>query len=410
MKIKRFEGKNVSEAMRSVKKEFGKDAVIVSTENIKGKVYITAARDYDLKDEPVRERRVQPKGRSFQERAYGAGVAEVAVQPEPKMEPLGNLHTSIELDSLRDELRKEREKSNKREDFFLRELSMLRESLAKLLSETVSRDSSLPVTYTPYIKAGIECGVDEDLIVSVLERHGIDDEELFLGEEKALSFLLSAFSDVLSTSDIYTKIDREGGVFAYVGPTGVGKTTTLVKTAASLVMKEERTDLCLVSLDFMRADGSAQLKRFSNILGLPFFTFGDGDSYLAKIDELRKNYKTVLVDTAGVSPLNRSSLEFLEKVAGNQYTSSILHIPVATEYEQARSVFDIFRERLGDVVLAYTKEDEAVRNGLIASLSVLRKADVAFVTNGQRIPEDILCMGDSRTLAELVFKRKYENL
>ena len=94
----------------------------------------------------------------------------------------------------------------------------------------------------------------------------------------------------------------------------------------------------------------------------------------------------------------------------NQYTQAVLHIPVATEFDQAVSILDSFKKYLGDMFVVYTKEDEALRNGLIASLAVARKVVSGFVTNGQQIPEDLVRLKTNETLVNILFNRKYDNV
>ncbi len=413
MKIKRFEGKSFTEVMQIVKKEFGKDAVIVSTENLNGKVFVTAAKDYDIDTKKPDAEEFRPKPRTYQERAYSDTVFPSVEAPARESREAFSRETSgtyTEIDSLKKEIKRQREKHSKQEEFFLKELGMLRESLSALLQQTVGKDSSIPLQYTPYIKAGIEAGIEEDIIISMLNTTGISKNEVFAEERSARDYLVRSFATMTEAVDLIDNIDKTGGTYLFAGPTGVGKTTSLVKIAANLILQKERNDIALISLDFMRSDGSEQLKRYSKILGVPCWCFSSSEEYAANIQTIKKQFKIILVDTAGVSPLNRESLDFLAKIADSHYTFPVLHIPVATEYEQAFSIFDIFSKVLGEPVVAFTKEDEAMRNGLMASISIARKLRAGFVTNGQKIPEDIIRLKHPLALAELIFSRKYDNI
>jgi len=422
MKIKRFEGRTFPEVMKFVKKELGNDAVIISTESVDGKFYVTAAKDYELepKENFYRKKVSSPKyssgikSRSQGERAYADRLQEVIgnhqdpiVRKEGPV-PLHDLNNSIEMDTLKNEIKKQKEERRTQETYFLKELALLRESLSSLLRQTVAKDSDYPLHYTPYIKAGIETGIEEDVIVSILRDNSNRISEVFTEENEAIDILKILFSEKVKSYDLFSTIDKNGGVYSFVGPTGVGKTTTLVKIATNLIISRERDDVALISLDFMRADGSEQLKRYSNILGVPFYQFTSADEYLNSIENLRRKHPILLMDTAGVSPLSRSSLEFLENVCKNEYTLPILHIPVATEHEQAISIIDSYSKYIGEMMLVYTKEDEALRNGLLASLSVARNMTACFVTNGQHIPEDIIRLKTSSALVEILFKKKYD--
>lgn len=440
MRIKRFEGKTFAAAMMQVKKEMGKDAVIISTETLDGKTSITAAADYDTA--PRGSVKTMPEGmpvgmpaagskktgdmiraKSYNERVYAEvasseGAVAAAVRPvqntaykrAEELMPLSHLDNQLEIEGLKDEINRQRQTQGKQESLFLKELAMLRESLSMLLRETVGRDNSMPVAYTPYLKAGLEAGIERDILISLLSGSSSKETEIFVDEKDAKENLKKLISSQIKIVDLYKEMDERGGIFAFVGPTGVGKTTTLAKIAANLTLMREREDIAVISMDFLRADGCTMLKRYADILGVPFFRFTSPEAYFSDIVRIKERYKIVLLDTAGVSPLNRKSLEFLAKVCKNNYTHAILHIPVATEYEQAVSIIDIYNANLNGMNVIYTKEDEAFRNGLMASVSISKGIPACFVTNGQQIPEDIIKFSRSSELADLIFAGKGENI
>jgi len=410
MQIKKYAGRTFTEVMQKVKKEFGKDAVIISTENLGGKVYVTAAKDYDIEERSFKLKKniySKPKP-ALAGKAYAAASKisqHIAADTPSETVPLGELSNNIEIESLKSQIIKQKKETKKQESFFLNELTMLRESLSSLLSNTLSKDQDYPLSYTPFIKAGIELGIDSEIVKSLLTKINIEDG--FTEEQTAKQILKELLVSTMQTEDLFKKIDEDGGIFLFAGPTGVGKTTTVSKIATNLILKRDRDDIAVISLDFMRADAGGQLKRFSKILNIPFYHFSSEKEYISKIETLQKRYKIIMVDTAGVSPLCKSSLKFLEKVRKAQYTCPILHIPVSTEYEQALAIVDNYKKYLGDMKIVYTKEDEAMRNGLIGCVSVVRAMPVAFVTNGQNIPEDIVALKSSRELAEILFNKKY---
>ncbi len=411
MKIKKFEGKNFSTVMAKVKKEFGKDAVIISTENFDGKVCLTAASDYEIAEKPKQSSKTEQKSyknaikinNPYAKQAVLSGN----IQAPEEMISLNELDKKLELDSLKHELHEQRTMQIKHEEYFLNELAMLRESLSSLLKKTVSKDNSVSLAFTPFLKAGIECGINENLLSGVLDKIIINStQNILVNDKEARNILKKQFAKILKIKDIFNLIEEKRGNFLFAGPTGVGKTTTLVKIAATMILEKDRNDFAITSIDFMRADSSIQLQKYSELLGIPFYHYKSIAQYKKEISKLREKYPIILTDTAGISPLNKSSLQFLEKIAKNNYTLPLLHIPIATEYEQALTMFDTFQEVLPNMKVIFTKEDEAFRNGLIASLSIARHLEISSITNGQKIPEDIVKIKSTQTVSDCIFKKK----
>jgi flagellar biosynthesis protein FlhF len=408
MKIKKFEGKNFSTVMAKVKKEFGKNAVIISTENLNGKVCLTAASDYEIAESSKKNTTTEIKTAKRINNPYAKqAVFSGNMQAPQEMMSLNELDKKLELDSLKHELHEQKAMQIKHEEYFLKELGMLRESLSTLLRKTVSKENSISLAFTPFLKAGIECGINENLLTGILDKIISDStQEILLNDEEAKQVLKKQFINILKTQDIFKTIENKKGVFVFAGPTGVGKTTTLVKIAATMILEKDRNDFAITSIDFMRADSSIQLQKYSELLGIPFYHYKSITQYKKEIVKLKEKYPIILTDTAGISPLNKSSIQFLEKITKNDYTLPILHIPIATEYEQALTMFDTFKEVLQEMTVIFTKEDEAFRNGLIASLSIARNFTISSITNGQRIPEDIVKIKNAQTVSNYIFRKK----
>lgn len=425
MEVRKFEEKTLSQAMEQVKKEFGCDAVIIATEQIGGKTTITAAKGYDVPERlsnVKRERGVEKVGLSSgvktasainayksKEKKYDYSYLDNRETPEGVIS-LEELDSRVEMDSLQNDIKTMKKEQHKRDTSFLREISMLRESLSSLIRTSGTLGSNSPLTHVPYLKAGIRVGIEEEILEDILKSiaNENDAEKALKDETHITDTLKKHFIENIKSEDIIEIMNRDKAEYVFTGPTGVGKTTTIAKIAATLVLEKDRDDIALISLDFMRADGGSQLERFSKILGRPCYIFNNIEDYKKNIKKIREKYPIIMTDTCGVSPLNVTSLEFLEKVCKTDYTVPVLHIPVATEYDQALSIYDRFGEYTGDKkFVVFTKEDESLRNGLIASMSVSRNIRTGLVTNGQRIPEDIVRIDKGgEKLVECIFRQK----
>jgi flagellar biosynthesis protein FlhF len=177
-----------------------------------------------------------------------------------------------------------------------------------------------------------------------------------------------------------------GGIFALVGPTGVGKTTTLAKLASRCAMKFGAGRLAIITTDGYRVGAYDQLRAYAKILGVPLQAVQDPAALAAIVAGLRDRH-LVLVDTAGMSQRDaRLPAELAALDAAGARRLVLLHASAQPEH-------------LEDVVRAYaavdavgcivTKTDEAVKLGAVVDCVARHGLPIAYVANGQRVPEDL---------------------
>ncbi|MGE4244081.1 flagellar biosynthesis protein FlhF [Ramlibacter sp.] len=180
-------------------------------------------------------------------------------------------------------------------------------------------------------------------------------------------------------------IQQQGGVFALVGPTGVGKTTTTAKIAAKFALQHGAASVGLITVDTYRMAASDQLRAYGRILGIPVHTARDGAA-LGELLDLFVNKKLVLIDTVGLGQRDRRLPELFSTLPA----SRVRRLLVLNATAQG--------EMLDEVVRAYgggggtrcviTKLDEAVKCGAVVDVAVRHKLVVEGFANGQRVPED----------------------
>jgi len=182
-----------------------------------------------------------------------------------------------------------------------------------------------------------------------------------------------------------------GGVFAFIGPTGVGKTTTVAKIAARCVMRYGRKAVALLSTDTYRIGALEQLRVFGKILGLPVTALRDAEDLASRMQEIEK-YHVVLIDTAGMGQRDVKMMEQLRVLSeGYKEMKRLLVLSATTSLQTMQDVIQAHAQGRDNGIHAavITKIDEAM--SLAPSVDCLIRHGLAllFIGNGQQVPEDL---------------------
>ncbi len=181
---------------------------------------------------------------------------------------------------------------------------------------------------------------------------------------------------------------EEGGIFAVVGPTGAGKTTSIAKLAARFALENDPQMLGLITTDSFRIGAQEHLLRFGKILGVPVQVASTPEILRATLDQLADR-KLILIDTAGFSLNDETMIENLENMTRHSPTvQTLLALPANLQtaaLDQAIRTFD----RLGLDGAIATKVDEATSLGGLLSTVIASNLSVCYVADGQRVPEDL---------------------
>jgi flagellar biosynthesis protein FlhF len=179
-----------------------------------------------------------------------------------------------------------------------------------------------------------------------------------------------------------------GGITAVVGPTGAGKTTTIAKLAARWCMQHGAADLALVSTDGYRIGAREQLMTYARILGAPMHAANSGKELAAVLERL-KSKKLILIDTAGMGPRD---VRLTEQLTALKYGASrarvLLALPAQAEAQALDEIVCAF-VRVKPAACILTKVDEAASLGAAISTVLRHKLKIAYVCDGQRVPEDL---------------------
>jgi len=369
MKMKRYFAADARQALRELREEQGPDAVILSNRNVPGGVEIIAALDYEdalsnaslgnpgaMADSPV----AAVDERSIQRQA-APGDSQVMPNIAARESALGKIRN--ELKGLRN----------------IMEAPMMQFAWGEM-------DRVQPL-YANLLKQLMMLGLGASLSEQLAKRVAAEglDQKSWLKSLKLLSKMMPVVDDELMT---------HGGIAALVGPTGVGKTTTIAKIAARFALRHGRRNVSLVTMDSYRIGAHEQLRTYGRILGVPVQVATDCEE-LKTILNHSSEHKLTLIDTAGIS---QRDLRLSEQLATLNIGEDIKNYLVLSATGQMNLQDDVVRS-FGKINLhgcILTKLDEAASLGEVFSVLIQHKLPVAYLSNGQKVPDDLhLARGNS---------------
>ena len=203
------------------------------------------------------------------------------------------------------------------------------------------------------------------------------------GDEMA--WAANVLENNLQTGEHEPALEDQGGVFALIGSTGVGKTTTTAKLAAAFATQHGAGNLGLITLDAYRVAAHEQLRTYGRILGVPVHTAHDRAS-LEDLLDLLSAKKMVLIDTAGMAQRDTRTRELLEMLS-HRSVNRLLVVNAAQQGETIEDVLVSYRAASCKGVIL-SKIDEAVKLGPAVDALIRHRLKVLGVANGQRVPED----------------------
>jgi flagellar biosynthesis protein FlhF len=224
--------------------------------------------------------------------------------------------------------------------------------------------------------------------------------------EAGMNWIQSVLSRNLNVIDDESEILDKGGVFALVGPTGVGKTTTTAKLAARCVMRHGTGKLALITTDGYRIGGYEQLRIYGKILGVMVHSVKDETDLRIALEELRGKH-TVLIDTVGMSQRDKLVADQVAMLSGAD--SRIKRLLCLSATSTGETLGEVVRSYQGDGLAGciITKLDESATVGNVLDVVIRQKLNLYYVANGQRVPED-LHMASRQHLIDRAFKLKRE--
>lgn len=375
MKVKRYLANDINEAMIKIRHELGRDAVILHSRKIKKPGLLSWFSKPMLEvvaaiDEPSPVMQTPPVTIKDAP-AFSAVEAAVKEAPaaNPEMESLKEQMASIQT-ILSGLLTKEQERV-----------------VPVQPVKPVERMESEPSEGNIYLQLLKDADITEENAIKLLELAGRQISLTAENEKAAKNSLRITIKDQLGPPYTIGGEAAQQKVCFFVGPTGVGKTTTLAKLAARLSLIDNRS-VGLITADTFRIAAVEQLKTYSEILGIPLTVIYEPEEIRDAMHKYKdKDY--ILVDTAGRSHKNEEMQADLANLIGKTEDSEIfLVISLNTGYKEVVSILESYRF-LGDYKLLFTKLDEASSVGNILNVRLASGKPLSYFTIGQSVPDDI---------------------
>lgn len=403
MQIKRFEAFEMSEALRVVREELGPEAVILSTREIRKEEFgllsrpvieITAAIDPPPSSRPSQAAAV-PKFQKLLEEVNGAGELP-ATELSAVREELQALREAVE--SLRSGSGAGKASSfSGLHSTWLEMKGALRTLIEQQFrGELAQTHENLIALFNRLAVNGVDPQRAMGLIRTLREK--LTPEELWK-EDFVQYYLREMIQGMIQVSGPLQGASEEARAVALVGPTGVGKTTTVLKLAAERALQKQEP-VTLASLDTYRVGATEQLKSYARMIGVPVLLAASG-AELRQMIARRKPKGLVLIDTPGRSHLNSrqvAELKDLEKVGTPVETHLVLSSNVKeADLNEAIDRFSVLPINR----LLFTKVDETRTFGGLLSAVCGKEKPISYFATGQRVPDD-LEVATPKRVAELI--------
>lgn len=415
MTINKFQGKTEEEAIAKAKQEFGENAVIMNVKEVK------------------------PKGlfRAFKNSTYEVTAAmeekEQFVNPKRALQNTKKLHDSINLSAdekidipkpeakpdFRELIQKTMPNSSRMQEPEEKKIEQRLDDLSNRIEESLARtpkgekpEAENPVKEKPsseefhfvriLYSTLLKNEVNEKYVNQIL-----DEIEKFIRPGNSVDMILSnVYQKLILRFGQPKTIDLSGSkpkILFFVGPTGVGKTTTIAKIASKYKVEYDKK-VAFITADTYRIAATEQLQVYANILDAPMaivYSQAELNDSIAKFED----YDLVFVDTAGFSHKNEKQRNDMNTLLGGvseEYNKEVyLVLSATTKYMDLLDIVDSYRE-IADYKLIFTKLDETTTYGNLLNIKLYSGADLSYTTNGQNVPDDIEVFDTQKIVKKLL--------
>ena len=406
MIIKKFQAKTENDAVEAAKKELGSAVVIMNVRKVKRKgpfgfllpqlteVTVALEEESEQKVQSLRKNTDTQNGNAVkaEKTAESRHVAEGELQGQKNFErQLENSMIEEKLDSLHSlleqQLKKPEEETEEAPEEETKEDEMSR--FIKLVYNTML-DNEVDEKYA-------------NLIIDEMEKNNKPGTPF----DHALADVYQKMILKFGNSQELTESQKGPKVVFFIGPTGVGKTTTIAKIAAEYQL-DKKKKVALLTADTYRIAAAEQLRTYAGILEVPFRVIYSAEEISQAVRDFQ-DYDYIMVDTAGHAHQNEEQRESIKELIhaadGLTDTDVFLVLSATTKYNDLKKIVDAYRE-VTDYRLIFTKLDETEERGNMFNIRLYTGAEICYVTCGQNVPDDLESFNPQKTVKLLLGGRK----
>jgi flagellar biosynthesis protein FlhF len=374
---KTYRAKSIAVALATIREELGPDAVIVSTRQIqaggllglgRSGVEVRATRAPVVSKAPARPKPSQPNRQKLTSEIGQLRETITRMREEVRAARVETVQQRDNADAIAARLSTEVESAS----------SVLRGVLAEAF---LARRTGLPDAQVEVIQQLVTNGVEPGIAEATVRAAYQDSNEAPVVRRAVAEFLLA---QIKTSRPLEASVGRR--VVAFVGPTGVGKTTTIAKVAAACIIAGRQVGL--VSTDTYRIAAVEQLKCYADLMGL-HLAVANTPAEVRGAVEACKRCHVVLIDTAGRSHRAAAEIARLGAMLSRAWVDQVhLVLPAQMGHQDIRSTYQSFSQ-LGVDGIDWTKLDEALRFGALFNGQLISGRPAGYLSAGQRVPEDL---------------------
>lgn len=392
MKVKKFVAKSMSEAMKKIRVELGSEAVILNSKEIETGGFLGFFTKKNI------------------EVIAAVDTAPAVRRPAPKKKPQGQLSSKPPVTNTlaKEELTKIESINSSKNGVLEKEVKELKNIVNGISSSIATQFDDYPEALKKINQNLIDQDISLNIRIEVMKK--LLKKWYILDKETTSEVEVSQWAkDVLKD---FVQWNEMGGFkfnkkfLNLVGPTGVGKTTTIAKIAAHCMLKHQKK-VAFITTDTFRIAAIDQLKTYAKILNVPVEIAYSVEDFKKAKDKL-SGFDLVLIDSAGRNFLNELYIDELKKVIDfDEEMETYLVLSLTSKYRDMATIFEQFA-RININKVIFTKKDETFSRGAMLNLVHEYNVGVSYITNGQSVPDDILEGSAEEIVNSIIEVENYE--
>ena len=410
MIIKKFTAKTEAEAIETAKKELGENLVVMNVKSVKKKGFLGLFKSslsevtVALEEEREQDRTSQLFG--AKKETTGPLVPDSVWEKKEKVVRQETTKDSINVITSSEETGKAIvEKLDGLQNLLQKQLSKSEEEKREDIKEEVKNQFISDETMT-FIKLLYNTMIENEVkdsyaneLIGEIQSKGKPDMQMDFVLSNVYQKMILKFGQ----AKLIGPAEKKPKVLYFIGPTGVGKTTTIAKIASKFCV-EEKKKIALLTADTYRIAAAEQLRTYANILEVPFRVIYTPEEILQSVEEFR-DVDYILVDTAGHAHQNEEQkqaiLGFIHSTDDSIDKEVYLVVSATTKYRDLVGIADAYKE-VDNYKLIFTKLDETTALGKMYNLRLYTGASLSYVTCGQNVPDDISPFNPQSTVKQIL--------